>query len=155
MSLYSTTQPAAEDGKRVLLGKIAQAVTDGVALLVATITGAIAAITAAITNPVVVTKVGPVISIPPSSPVKILEANPKRRRAVIRNMSGIAVVFLGDNTVNPSGAASPNGPIGFPLYTGTPINQPAPYSIFETNTTGELYGASTGAAVSVIEFLTE
>lgn len=153
MGLYSTTQPAAEDGKRVLLGKIAQAVTDGVALLVATITGAIGAVTAAIADPVTTVKVGPALSIPPGGPVKILEANPKRRRAVIRNLSGIAVVYLGDNTVNPSGASP--GPIGFPLYTGTPINQPAPYSIFETNTTGELYGASQGAAVSVIEFLTD
>ena len=74
--------------------------------------------------------------------VKILNADPKRRLAIVENTSGATLAYVGPSTVTTSGAN-----IG--LQLGTAPNENSRLFIYET---GELYAASTGVSLNVLEF---
>lgn len=79
--------------------------------------------------------------------VKLLSANPKRRYAVIQNLGGATPLFIGPSTVTTSGSTqglqvSPSG-----AGVSNALGRVTVY------TTGELYGASAGTNVRVLEFL--
>lgn len=130
MSLATTNAPELNDTDHTLLFKISQSLVD-----------------ASVTPSVVTTKtvqIGPDAAVP----VKILDANPKRRKVIIQNRSVSTAVMIGSANVNGNG-----GPpqMGFPLYAQQ-LNNPGLGSRIEILTTGELWGASTTALLDVIEF---
>lgn len=83
-----------------------------------------------------------------SDGVRILTANPSRRSAIIQNAGGLTTAFVGPSTVTTSGSTQ-----GLALGpAAAPAN--SIMSRLVTNTTGELYAASTGTSIRVLEFLT-
>lgn len=75
--------------------------------------------------------------------VQILAANPKRRYAIIINTSGATLAYLGPSTVTTSGATQG-------MQLGPLANTEEARLFFYS--TGELYAASTGANLRVLEF---
>jgi len=74
--------------------------------------------------------------------VKILNANPQRRLAIVENTSGATLAYVGPSTVTTSGANTG-------LQLGTAPNENSRVFIYDT---GELYASSTGVSLNVLEF---
>jgi hypothetical protein len=74
--------------------------------------------------------------------VKVLSANPKRRMAIVANTSPVTPAFVGTSTVTTAGATGG-------LEIGTFANENSRIFIYSP---GELYAASTGSAMRIIEF---
>jgi hypothetical protein len=74
--------------------------------------------------------------------VKILDANPKRRMAVVENTGGATLAYVGPSTVTTSGPTTG-------LQLGSVLNENARIFVYDT---GELYAASTGVNIHVLEF---
>jgi len=130
MSFFLTTAPQFDDSEKTLLAKIAEAIT---------------ASNVRRPNKIRVTN----FVLAPTGAVKILEANPNRTRAVIQNTSGISGFNIGNSDVQVTAFTG-----GFPIGTA-PSGTPVIVNRFETFTTGELWAIAAGAAVTVIEEISE
>ena len=130
MCLFPTTAPEFNDTEKTLLAKIAEAITARNVRRPSKIR---------VTN----------FQLAPTGAVKILEANPNRTRAVLQNTSGTTGFNIGNSDVQVTAWTG-----GFPIGTA-PVGTPVVANRFETFTTGELWAIAAGAAVTVIEEISE
>lgn len=89
------------------------------------------------------------VPVPPGPAVLVVAANPARRKVILQNSSGMTSCNIG-----PTSAVTPVfGTGGFPIPADAPPAPINPLGRIELETTAEIWAASAGAALEVIEIL--